>query len=98
VDAGISSGGVFAAAGGDIGYGQLALVGEKGPELIQGPATVSSTDRTSALLNSGGDTHIHNYNIQAVDAKSVAQLFYENRMTMFGMTEQARRELPMRTR
>ena len=33
-------------------------------------------------------------NIQAVDAKSVAQLFAENRKTLLGSVEMARRELP----
>jgi len=98
-DAGIGGGGiVMAAGGGDVGYGQMAIVGEQGPELIRGPASVSNASQTASMMGGGGDTHFHNYNIQAVDAKSVAQLFYENRQTMFGMTEQARRELPMRVR
>jgi len=84
------------AMGGSIPSGQFGLVGEQGPELIKGPATVLTNNATADAM--GGGTAIHNYNIQAVDAKSVAQLFAENRMTMFGMVEQARRELPMRTR
>jgi len=44
-----------------------------------------------------GNTYITN-NISAIDSKSVAQLFAENRRTLFGNVEQARRELPMRTR
>ena len=83
------------ASGGDIPGGGFALVGERGPELVSGPATVTNARDTAGMM---GGTTVHNYNIQAVDAKSVAQLFYENRMTMYGMTEQARRELPMRTR
>jgi len=59
---------------------------------------VTSAKDTAAMLGGGGDTHNHFYNIQAVDAKSVAQLFAENRQTMFGLVEQARRELPMRAR
>jgi len=83
------------AAGGSVGPGQFSLVGENGPELIRGPASVTPNQDIGSTIGSGVT---HNYNINAVDAKSVAQLFYENRMTMFGMTEQARRELPMRTR
>jgi len=83
------------AAGGTVGSGQFSLVGENGPELIRGPATVTPNQDISSTIGGGV---IHNYNINAVDARSVAQLFSDNRMTMFGMVEQARRELPMRTR
>ena len=95
---GLSSmfGGAFA-DGGNIPSGKFGLVGEAGPELVAGPATVTSAKDTAGMIG-GGDTNNHYYNIQAVDSKSVAQLFAENRMTMFGMVEQARRELPMRTR
>jgi len=83
------------AMGGSIPAGQFGLVGEQGPELVRGPAAVTNANQTADML--GGQTN-HTYNINAIDAKSVAQLFAENRMTMFAMTEQARRELPMRTR
>jgi len=83
------------AMGGSIPAGQFGLVGEQGPELIKGPATVLTNNATKDAM--GGATH-NTYNINAVDAKSVAQLFAENRMTLFGTVEQARRELPMRTR
>ena len=83
------------AMGGSIPAGQFGLVGEQGPELIKGPATVMTDNATKDAM--GSATH-NTYNINAVDAKSVAQLFAENRMTLFGTVEQARRELPMRTR
>jgi len=83
------------AMGGSIPSGQFGLVGEQGPELVKGPAAVMNNNQTMDAL--GGQQN-HTYNINAIDAKSVAQLFAENRMTMFAMTEQARRELPMRTR
>jgi phage-related minor tail protein len=89
------------AAGGFIPAGQATLVGENGPEIFTPPAggQVTPNGMTNAMSSGGGgDTHNHYYNIQAVDAKSVAQLFAENRTTMFGMVEQARREMPMRTR
>ena len=87
---------LFHANGGSIPAGGFGIVGEAGPEIVNGPASITSAKDTASMM--GGDTHYHNYNINAVDAKSVAQLFYENRMTMFGMTEQARREIPLRTR
>ena len=85
------------AEGGNVVGGQPILVGEKGPEVFTPPSGGSITPNNQ-LGGEGVTNHYHSYNIQAVDAKSVAQLFAENRMTMFGMVEQARRELPMRTR
>lgn len=37
--------------GGQIGAGTLGLVGERGPELVAGPATVTSRVNTASLLN-----------------------------------------------
>ena len=84
------------ASGGTVGPNEFSLVGENGPELIKGPATVTNAANTESML--GGQNVTHNYNINAIDSKSMAQMFQENRMTMFAYTEQARRELPMRTR
>jgi len=82
------------AAGGPVSSNTPYMVGEQGPELFI-PNASGSIVPNSRL--GGGSTTIIN-NISAVDAKSVAQLFAENRMTLFGNVEQARRELPMRTR
>jgi lambda family phage tail tape measure protein len=91
--------GGFFADGGSPPMGKASIVGENGPELFipRTPGTIIPND----MLGGGGsvqNNNYHNYSISAIDAKSVAQLFYENRMTMFGVTEKARRELPMRTR
>jgi hypothetical protein len=45
-----------------------------------------------------GGSVVNNYynNVSAMDAKSVAQLFYDNRHTMFGTVEAAKKEMPMR--
>ena len=83
------------AMGGSIPAGQWGIVGEQGPELVKGPAAVTTNNNTAGMMG-GGQTIINN--ISAIDSKSVAQLFAENRMTLFGTVEQARRELPMRTR
>ena len=87
------------AGGGDPPVGQPSLVGERGPELFV-PKSAGTIIPTNQL---GGGGTIHNttnvYNtISAVDAKSVAQLFAENRQVLFGNVEQARKELPMRSR
>jgi lambda family phage tail tape measure protein len=84
------------ASGGYVPVGGYSLVGENGPELIKGPATVTNAPNTADMM--GGGQTVHNYNISAIDSKSMAQMFQENRMTMYAMTEKARRELPMRTR
>lgn len=51
--------------GGRIGAGQLGIVGEYGPELIQGPATVTSRKQTAELarqaVNGGGAVTVNLY-------------------------------------
>jgi len=91
------------ADGGDPPVGVPSIVGENGPELFIPKASGTIIPNHQLTVGNqqpamGDTTHNHYYSINAVDAKSVAQLFAENRMTMFGMVEQARRELPMRTR
>lgn len=44
--------------GGKIPSGQLGIVGEYGPELIQGPANVTSRKDTAEMLNKNGYTNI----------------------------------------
>ena len=52
-------------AGGKIPAGQLGIVGEKGPELVAGPASVTSRRRTAALaqeaVSSSGDVTVNLY-------------------------------------
>ena len=52
-------------AGGKIPAGQLGIVGEKGPELVSGPASVTSRRRTAALaqgaITSSGDVTVNLY-------------------------------------
>ena len=85
------------ANGGQPPINKPSIVGEKGPELFV-PKTagtiipnnqMGSGDGTSGA---GGNTYITN-NINAVDARSVAQLFAENRRTLFGTVELARKEM-----
>lgn len=44
--------------GGKIPSGQLGIVGEYGPEIIQGPANVTSRKDTAKMLNNNGYTNI----------------------------------------
>lgn len=100
--------GMFKAEGGPVDKNSPYIVGEKGPELFvpsssgkiisngqtMGMARSSAPAQVSAPIN---NTYITN-NISAVDAKSVAQLFAENRKTLLGTVEMARKELPYATR
>ena len=42
--------------GGKIPAGQVGIVGERGPELVRGPANVTGREETAALAGSGGST------------------------------------------
>lgn len=58
----------FFANGGTIGNGKFGIVGERGPELVTGPATITPMDQLS-----GGVQNV-TYNISAVDAVSFKNL------------------------
>ena len=100
---GISSGigGFFSsllgfADGGQPPINKPSIVGEKGPELFvpktAGTIIPNGGGNGGGTSGAGGNTYITN-NINAVDAKSVAQLFAENRRTLFGTVELARKEM-----
>jgi phage-related minor tail protein len=85
------------AEGGQPPINKPSIVGEKGPELFV-PKTAGTivpnggSAGGAGQAGAGGNTYITN-NISAVDAKSVAQLFAENRKTLFGTVEMARKEM-----
>ena len=84
------------AEGGSPPINKPSIVGEKGPELFV-PKTAGTVVPNDAL---GGQANVtNNYitnNIQAVDAKSVAQLFAENRRQLLGTVRLAEKELSYR--
>jgi lambda family phage tail tape measure protein len=92
--------GLFKAEGGPVKGGQAYVVGEKGPELFVPPSAgsiipnnkMASASPASAMASTANNTYITN-NISAIDAKSVAQLFAENRRTLFGSVQLAQKEL-----
>ena len=86
--------GGFFANGGQPPVGKPSIVGEKGPELFvpRTAGTIIPNSGSTGTSGAGGNTYITN-NINAVDAKSVAQLFAENRKTLFGTVEMARKEM-----
>jgi len=93
------------AEGGPVKQGQPYVVGEKGPELfipksagdiipnkdMAKPSMAMSSDRGST--NAPITNNYNTYNINALDAKSVAQLFAENRRAIFGANKMAEREM-----
>ena len=87
-------GGAFA-DGGRPPPGKASLVGERGPELFV-PKT-SGTIIPNEMLGNKNEQIVNNYitnNISALDSKSVAQVFAENRQTLLGTVQTAQRELP----
>lgn len=83
------------ASGGPAQANKPYIVGEQGPELFV-PKSSGTVVPNGASM--GGSAQVtNNYitnNINAVDAKSVAQLFVENRKTLLGATMMARKEMP----
>lgn len=68
------------ANGGTIGAGKFGIVGERGPEIVGGPATVTPM---------GGSTSV-TYNIQAVDAASFKAMVARDPSFLYAVTEQGR--------
>jgi hypothetical protein len=86
------------ANGGTPPMNRPSIVGERGPELFV-PRSAGTIIPNDQLGGGGGvvnNYYTTNYNnsVSAIDAKSVAQLFAENRRALFGSVEQAKRELP----
>jgi hypothetical protein len=97
-------GGLFKAEGGPVKGNQPYIVGEKGPELFVPPNAgkiIPNNQMGSKGVASGAisapitNTYITN-NISALDSRSVAQLFAENRKTLFGSVQMAQKELSYR--
>jgi phage-related minor tail protein len=100
-DAGSIFGDLFRAEGGPVKGNQPYIVGEKGPELFVPPGAgkiIPNNQMGSNAVATGAvnapitNTYITN-NISALDSKSVAQLFAENRKTLFGSVQMAQKEL-----
>jgi len=101
------SGGIFSAIGSLFGFAnggtpplnKPSIVGENGPELFIPKALGTVVPGKDLKMSGAGGGIINNNtyvtnNISAVDAKSVAQLFAENRKTLLGTVEMARKEMP----
>lgn len=82
--------------GGSVSQNDPYMVGEKGPELFV-PSSAGSIVPNNALSGAGGSSApvTNNYitnNINALDSRSVAQVFAENRESLLGTVEYARKE------
>lgn len=100
-------GGIFSAIGSIFGFAnggnppinKPSIVGEKGPELFV-PKTAGTIVPNGGFGGGGGgnapatNNVTNNYNISAIDSKSVAQFFAENRKTLLGSMQLAQKELP----
>lgn len=84
----------FFAEGGRIPGGKFGVVGERGPEIVSGPANVTGTNATAALMGGGsGPTNI-TYNINAVDALSFKQMVARDPEFIYSVTQLGARRLP----
>jgi phage-related minor tail protein len=90
------------AAGGPAMAGKPYIVGEQGPELFVPNSAGSIMTNASMNKNAGlgqsvqpvvNNTYVTN-NISAIDSRSVAQMFVENRKSLFGASQMARKEMP----
>ena len=94
-------GSLFKAEGGPVKGNQPYIVGEKGPELFVPPSAgkiIPNNQMGTKGVATGAvnapitNTYVTN-NISALDAKSVAQLFAENRRTLLGSVSLAQKEM-----
>ena len=81
--------GGFFATGGMIPPGRFGVVGEAGPELVQGPASVTPMNDMGTNIT---------YNINAVDAMSFKQMVASDPEFLYAVTEQGKRSVPQTRR
>jgi lambda family phage tail tape measure protein len=77
--------GGFFADGGYLPAGKFGIVGERGPEMITGPANITP-------MGLGGTTNVV-YNINAVDAASFKQLVAQDPSFIYAVTQQGARSV-----
>ena len=94
--------GGFFADGGQPPMNKPSMVGEKGPELFI-PRSAGTIVPNGGAAGGGqqitnNNTTVNHYTVNAVDAKSVAQLFAENRKQLLGTVRMAQAEQPFASR
>lgn len=80
----------FFANGGKIGAGRWGIAGEAGPEIIQGPSTVTPLDQLGTSM-----TQV-TYNINAVDAMSFKQMIAADPGFIHAVAMQGGKSIPRR--
>jgi hypothetical protein len=86
----------FFAEGGFIPSGKVGIAGERGPELIRGPASVLGTRETAQLMsgqNQGTNMTAVTYNIQAVDSRSFKDLVASDPAFIYNVTRAGARRV-----
>jgi phage-related minor tail protein len=86
----------FAANGAKTLAGQPFVVGEQGPELFvpKTAGTIVPNDKMNGQVNAPVTNNYVTYNINAMDSRSVAQVFAENRKALLGAVGMAQKEMP----
>tara|TARA_R110000803_G_scaffold110640_1_gene179062 strand:+ start:738 stop:2798 length:2061 start_codon:yes stop_codon:yes gene_type:complete len=95
--AGGPAGGLFAGLfnkGGYIPAGQFGIAGEQGPEIVNGPANVTSTKDTAGLMGGSSREVVVNYNINATDAMSFKQMVASDPEFIYNVTRVGQRRIP----
>jgi len=86
------------ANGGNPPVNKPSIVGERGPELFipKTPGTIVPNEMLGGAkqVTAPVTNNYYTYNIDAIDSRSVAQFFAENRRTMLGTIQLAQKELP----
>jgi hypothetical protein len=87
----------FFADGGYIAPGGVGIVGEAGPELVSGPAYVTSAKDTASMLGSSGGNVNVNFSIQALDSRGIDELLTQRKGLITDIVRSAVEERPNRT-
>lgn len=82
--------GGFFADGGRLPAGQFGVVGERGPEIVTGPATITPMDQL------GGTMQYVTYNINAVDTRSFRELLARDPGYIHAIAQQGASRVPGR--
>lgn len=84
----------FFAAGGRIPQGKFGIAGERGPEVVMGPATVVGTSQSADILAGAGGGASVSYTINAVDAPSFQQLVARDPSFIYNVVQVGARRQP----
>jgi lambda family phage tail tape measure protein len=80
--------------GGYIPAGQFGIAGERGPEIVNGPARITGTDATAKMLGGGKSAPSITYNINAVDVQSFRQALARDPEYIYNLTRVGARRVP----